>query len=151
MKNRWLFGGAMTVWGLGCALLPNYLFTPCADDMDYAMPCLYAARTVGGLGMAAAAGGVLTMLSPRASMRRGIACMTVALAALMPWTAFVLIGICRMPTMACRMATQPAVWVLSVALGLTALAAAVWPGRDASTSTSAVPPVAPRPASDDAL
>lgn len=127
MKSRFVFGGLLVALGLAAAWLPIFVFTPCSDDPDHGMRCVFAARAMIGLGSAVALGGALMIGQFHTNAEcAGAATVLVMIAMLMPWMAFGLIGLCKMETMACHTATKPAVCILSVLNLLTAAFAAFW-------------------------
>jgi hypothetical protein len=120
MKNRLLSGIAVAVLGLLIALVPVCIFPTCSRAIETAaggtvpMKCFWSGRAEIGIGLLILCGGVLLAVFRSPLARIGISVMTALTGVLALLVPTLLIGGCEMPTMPCRMATFPALDVLSV-------------------------------------
>ena len=126
MKNRIITGIIFVVLGGLIALGPQHLFKTC-ETMNGQIPkCFWSARTEIGIGALIALSGILQLVFKSAQARLGInilIALTGILAALIPT---VLIGVCDMPTMKCRILTLPALLVLSILVVLASVINAIY-------------------------
>ncbi|MFV0412881.1 MAG: DUF4418 family protein, partial [Oscillospiraceae bacterium] len=117
MKNRLLPGIAVAVLGLLIALVPVCIFPTCIKTIETAaggttpMKCFWSGRAEIGIGLLILCGGVLLSLSKSSFTRQGISIMTALTGVLGILIPTLLIGGCEMATMACRIATFPALIV----------------------------------------
>lgn len=119
MKNRFLSGIVVAVLGLLTALVPVYIFPPCTKVIETAaggtmpMKCFWSGQAEIGIGLLILCGGILMIIFQSPLTRIGVSCMTALAGVLAFLVPALLIGGCAMPTMACRMTTFPALYVLS--------------------------------------
>jgi hypothetical protein len=120
MKNRLLSGVAVAILGLLIALVPVCIFPVCTKLIETAsgstmpMKCFWSGRVEIGIGLLILCGGVLLIAFKSPLTRLGISLMTALTGVLGFLVPSLLIGGCGMATMACRVATFPALYVLTV-------------------------------------
>ena len=128
MRNRLLSGIAIAVFGLLIVLVPVCIFPTCAKLVETAsggttpMKCFWSGRAEIGIGLLILCGGVLLTVFKSPLTRIGVSVMTALTGFLGLLVPALLIGGCGMATMACRIATFPALYVLT-ALTMAASAA----------------------------
>jgi hypothetical protein len=121
MKKRLLVGTGFIVLGGLIALGPQYLFKICEQTHHSITKCFWAAQGEIGIGAVIGVLGIGYVLFKRADIHLGFSialALNGILAFLIPHR---LIGVCEHPDMACRLATLPALTILSIATVLLAL------------------------------
>jgi hypothetical protein len=115
LKNRIIYGLAVTALGILISIGPRYFFKVCQPMMGMPfMTCHWTARAELGVGIVIAALGLLSLAFGSAKTRLGLACAVFLSGALALAFPHVLIGGCAMETMACRTIAFPVLTVLSV-------------------------------------
>lgn len=121
MKNRTIFAIVFVLLGLLIILSPTVLFPVCgAHEMK--MSCFYTKQAEIGVGAVVTALGVIYFLLKNKDIRIGLSIAQILNAALVLALPLKLTGLCKMSEMSCRVKTLPALIVLSVLLGVVALA-----------------------------
>ncbi|MFP3154313.1 DUF4418 family protein [Lachnospiraceae bacterium ZAX-1] len=114
MKNRILVGAIAIVAGALIAIGPQFLFKICEQTHHAITTCYWTAQAEIGVGGVIALLGIAYLLFGDSHARVGLNLaigLNSVLAFLIP---NVLIGVCEMPTMDCRIATLPALNVISI-------------------------------------
>ena len=120
MKNRIIIALLFILSGLLIILAPTVLFPVCSAE-KMKMACYYSAKAEIGLGGLVAALGAVYFLLKSKEIRIGITMAQFFNAILVIVYPLKLIGLCKNADMACRVKTLPALIVLTVLLGATAL------------------------------
>jgi hypothetical protein len=117
MKNRIITGTAATAGGALVALGPWTLFKICDQSQHTeATTCYWTGRAAIGIGIMLIAFGLTYCFFRSPKTRLGLSIGILLTLALLFFTVNILIGVCEMPNMACRLRTRPALNVIS-ALG----------------------------------
>ena len=116
MKNRLLSGLLCVAAGLLLIAVPAYLLPVCEAVTPPFMKCFWTMRVEVGLGCALLLLGLMLVLSSNPAVRLGLSLGGVCLAALAVAVPTVLVGVCGMDTMPCRMGTLPALVLTGSAL-----------------------------------
>ncbi len=120
MKNRFLSGISVAALGLLIVLVPVYIFPVCSHLIETAagdtvpMKCFWSRQAEIGIGLLILCGGVLLAVFKSPLTRVGISIMTSLTGILGILIPTLLIGGCKMATMACRSRTFPALIVLNI-------------------------------------
>ena len=108
MKNRLCSGLLCIAAGLLLIAVPVYILPVCEAAAPPYMKCFWTMRVEVGLGCALLFLGLMLVLSRNIGVRLGLSLGGVCLAALAVAVPTVLVGVCGMDTMPCRMGTLPA-------------------------------------------
>jgi hypothetical protein len=122
MKNRIFSGIFFIVSGSLIALGPQFLFKVCERMGDKTMKCFWTSRAELGIGALIAITGLFLLFARSGQVRFGFNISIVLagiLAALIPT---VLIGVCPMPTMQCRLLTLPSILIISILIEAVSIA-----------------------------
>jgi hypothetical protein len=120
MKNRIITGTAAIAGGALVALGPWKLFKICDQSHHTeATTCYWTGRAAIGIGIMLIVFGITYCFFRSPKTRLGLSIGIVLTVVLLFLTANILIGVCEMPEMACRLRTLPALNVIS-ALGFIA-------------------------------
>lgn len=108
MKNRLFSGLLCGVAGLLLIAVPVYILPVCKAVTPPYMKCFWTMRVEIGLGCALLFLGLMLAMSRNPAVRVGLSLGGLCLAALAVATPTVMVGVCGMDTMSCRMGTLPA-------------------------------------------
>jgi hypothetical protein len=117
MKNRIILGGGEIIFGLLLALGPQFLFKVCGLTADGGfMRCHWSAQAEIGVGALIAALGLAYVFFASPKTRLGLTIGVFLAAVLALLVPHVLIGGCKMHSMACRKAAFPSITVIAILL-----------------------------------
>ncbi|HEX2946991.1 MAG TPA: DUF4418 family protein [Clostridia bacterium] len=114
MKNRIFSGVFFTLSGSLIALGPQFLFKVCERMGDKTMKCFWTSRAELGIGALIAVAGLFLLLARSNQFRLGINLSIMLAGILAVLVPTVLIGVCSMPTMQCRLLTLPSILIISI-------------------------------------
>lgn len=118
-------GIAIVILGVFLVLTPWRLFPVCRVNGFMSFPsghgCANTARAETALGFAAIILGGLPLFKPKRGLALFASVSALALALLVVLFPLAITGLCKAPTMACRVGTLPALIVIAFLLGLTGL------------------------------
>jgi hypothetical protein len=115
MKNRIITGTATITGGALVALGPWTLFKICEQSHHAeTTTCYWTGRAAIGIGVALVVFGLTYCFFRSPQSRLGLSIGMAITLALLFFTANILIGVCVMPEMSCRLRTLPALNVISV-------------------------------------
>jgi hypothetical protein len=117
-----VFGGVLAALGIILILTPRYLFPVCGIGEPGFHACHGTLKAETVLGAVTIVIGMLPVLWPLRKTTLAASVSAIVLAALVVLFPAAITGMCKMPTMACRMGTLPALVTLGVIIALTGAA-----------------------------
>ena len=120
MKNRIIIAALFIISGLLVILGPTALFPVCSAE-KMKMACYYTSKAEIGLGSLIGVLGIVYFFFKDKGVRLGLSIAQLANAVLILLYPLALTGLCGKEDMDCRVGTLPALIVLSVVLGVTAI------------------------------